>query len=412
MKKKIAFGLKIALFNFVVLALLGSLMRYKMGFDFPYFIQKNLIDAHSHFAFYGWIAMAIYFLIVNDLKSKLPMQKYNKYFWVAGINLFASYGMLAAFTYKDYYWLSITFASVALFCGWAFLFMLYKDFKNEKSTSILWYLGALFFAFVSSIGIFTLSYLTATKQITSDSLLSSIYFYLHFQYNGFFLFSCIGLLLSQLSKIGVSLNKKQNSILFYSFFIGCLFTYGLSVLWYELPLWLYLLTIIGTVLQTFGSILLAKVFIKNRKKIKQNVTSLQRWVLFYVGGAFYVKIFLQLISIFPSISHYAFDYRNVTIAYLHLVLLACISVFLVSKIIEFSEFRLSKWGVFAFLMFLWVVLANQIYLGLSAFSSIYAFQIPHLQLVLFIFGILIAICLLVIIRELNLKKDKNTEPIP
>ena len=41
---------KIALINLSVVALIGVIMRYKIGFDFPFFDQKHLQHAHSHFA--------------------------------------------------------------------------------------------------------------------------------------------------------------------------------------------------------------------------------------------------------------------------------------------------------------------------------------------------------------------------
>lgn len=39
-----------------IVAVLGTLMRYKIAFSFPYFDQKNLLHAHSYFAFSGWIS--------------------------------------------------------------------------------------------------------------------------------------------------------------------------------------------------------------------------------------------------------------------------------------------------------------------------------------------------------------------
>lgn len=404
MNKTIAYGLKIALVNFVILALVGSLMRFKIGFSFPYFIQKNLIDAHSHFAFYGWITTAIYFLIISDLNSRFPDLKLKKYFVVCVLNLIASYGMLVAFTYKDYYWLSIVFSSIALFCGWAYLYMLFMDSRKRKLSGVKWYLGGLFFAFISSIGIFSLSYLTATKQITKESLDISIYFYLHFQYNGFYIFSCIGLLINQLDRIGIRLKTKTHQKIYYAFFVGCILTYGLSVLWLKLPLWLYASTVSGALIQTFGSGFLFYFISKNWRQIKDSLSTLERFVLVYVGFAFSVKISLQLLSIFPSISKYAFDHRAVAIAYLHLILLMGISVFLVSKIIESGYFHFSKFGKQGFKVLLTLIFVNQVYLGLAAFSSIFFFRIPNLQLILFSFGVLIALTLSLILKELKFRE--------
>ena len=69
MKNIFAYGLKFAVFNFIIVGIWGALMRYKMAFPLPIFNQKNLLEAHSHFGFYGWIALAIYFLINNNVSN-------------------------------------------------------------------------------------------------------------------------------------------------------------------------------------------------------------------------------------------------------------------------------------------------------------------------------------------------------
>ena len=55
--------IKISFLNLLIVAILGTLMRYKIEFEFPYFDQKNIQHAHSHFAFTGWISHTLYTLI-------------------------------------------------------------------------------------------------------------------------------------------------------------------------------------------------------------------------------------------------------------------------------------------------------------------------------------------------------------
>jgi hypothetical protein len=50
------FWLQFSVINLLIVALLGVLMRYKIGFAFPHFNQKYLQESHSHFAFIGWIS--------------------------------------------------------------------------------------------------------------------------------------------------------------------------------------------------------------------------------------------------------------------------------------------------------------------------------------------------------------------
>ena len=70
---------KILLINILIVAVLGILMRYKIGFEFPYFDQKNLQNAHSHFAFAGWVTQAFLYLLVNFISPQLKLGEIKKY---------------------------------------------------------------------------------------------------------------------------------------------------------------------------------------------------------------------------------------------------------------------------------------------------------------------------------------------
>ena len=63
--------IRISLFNLLVVALLGVLMRYKIGFSFPFFDQKYLQHAHSHFAFAGWVSQMLMACMVRLLGARL-----------------------------------------------------------------------------------------------------------------------------------------------------------------------------------------------------------------------------------------------------------------------------------------------------------------------------------------------------
>ena len=44
---------RIAVINLAIVAVLGTVMRYKIGFALPFLDQKFLQESHSHFAFTG-----------------------------------------------------------------------------------------------------------------------------------------------------------------------------------------------------------------------------------------------------------------------------------------------------------------------------------------------------------------------
>ena len=70
-----SFWLKFSLINLLIVALLGLLMRYKIGFEFPFLDQKHLQHSHSHFAFSGWISHTLLVLMILYLEKKIVLRQ-------------------------------------------------------------------------------------------------------------------------------------------------------------------------------------------------------------------------------------------------------------------------------------------------------------------------------------------------
>ena len=395
--------LKITVFNLLIVSFLGVIMRYKIAFYFPFLEQKHLQEAHSHFAFYGWISSAIYLFIHQILLEKMGKEKCSGFYNAIIINLFASYGMLFSFLYGGYFWLSIIFSSVALFCSFVIFFILINNQKYLETSSKLWFLGGLLFAVFSSLGVFNLSFMKINHHISQDLYLASTYFYLHFQYNGFFIFSCIGLLINMLENIGAKLNSSEIYLTFWLLFFSCFLGFGLSVLWLELPIWLYSMIVLSSLVQIFANVKILFWVRKNWMLILEKFTPLERFILIFVGVAFFAKVLLQLASTIPAISQFAFGFRNIVIAYLHLVLLMCITGFLILKILILKIFRLKKKFVLGIKLFLLGVFLNELVLGINGILSIKYISLPYSQYILFGISILIMLSLLIIL--MNSKKN-------
>ena len=395
--------LKITVFNLLIVSFLGVIMRYKIAFYFPFLEQKHLQEAHSHFAFYGWITNAIYLFIYKILKQTISKKKLTSFYNTIIINLFASYGMLFSFLYSGYYWLSIVFSTVALFCSFYFLFIFYKNYKNLETLSRIWFLGGLLFAVFSSLGVFNLSFMKINHHISQDLYLASTYFYLHFQYNGFFIFSCIGLLINMLENIGAKLNSSEIYLTFWLLFFSCFLGFGLSVLWLELPIWLYSMIVLSSLVQILANVKILFWVRKNWMLILEKFTPLERFILIFVGVAFFAKVLLQLASTIPAISQFAFGFRNIVIAYLHLVLLMCITGFLILKLLISKIFRLKKKFVLGIKLFLLGVFLNELVLGINGILSIKYISLPYSQYVLLGISVFIMLSLLMIL--MNSKKS-------
>ena len=371
-----SFWLKFSVFNFLIVALLGVTMRYKILYSMPFLDQKHLQEAHSHFAFYGWITNVIYVLILNymhKINAQIDLKKYEK---LIVVNLIASFTMLGAFLYGGYFWASIAGSTVALLCSFVFFFFFVRDAKKIQDFSKLWFLAGLFFAVISSVGVFNLGYMMMSKTATQDLYLASEYYYLHFQYNGFFIFSCIGFLLFSMKQAGSGISEKQNKLIFWLLFIGCVIGYGLSVLWMKMPVSIFAVIVVATIMQTIGAVLLFVFIKKNWTNLVLKWSSMHRFVLLYAGFAFAVKIALQLGSTIPALNQFAFGFRNVVIAYLHLVLLMCIATFLINQILATHYFTITNKLLMGFKLLLLGIFLNELILGLMGVFSIKYISIP------------------------------------
>ena len=400
--KNINFWLRFSVFNFLIVAVLGVLMRYKIAYSLPIVDQKHVQEAHSHFAFYGWITQIIYVLIIRYLHGILSEQQLKKYHTLLVINAIAAFVMIPSFIYNGYYWASIAASTAALLTSFAFFFFLLKDLKGKQDLVKPWFIGGLLFAVISSVGVFGLSYMMSSGNMTQNLYLASTYYYLHFQYNGFFIFTCIGLLFHSLREIGAEISEKDNKMIFWLMFVGCVIGFGLSVLWMKMPLWIFIVIILGTIAQTIGAVKLYLVLKKNWPKLVLNFSALQRFVLMYVGFAFFAKIVLQLGSTIPVLSQFAFGFRNVVIAYLHLILLMCVSAFLINQILATNVFKMTKPVTTGLKLLLLGIFLNEAVLGLMGIFSIKYISIPYTPQILLAVSLLMLVSLGIIL--VNLKK--------
>ena len=373
--KNFKFWLKICVFNFFVVSVVGVMMRYNMAFSLPGFNHKFMQESHSHFAFYGWVSAGIFLFVTKYLSENYPKINLKKYQYLMISNQIGSYGMLFTFLYGGYFWLSIVLSSIALFTGFAYFIFLLIDTKSNKNPEIMWLKSGAFFATFSAIGIFGLAYFSSKKEEFDVLFRASTYFYLHYQYNGFFIFSCIGLLLISLIKLRIEIEEKLNKTIFYLLFFGCFLGYGLSILWIEMNPIFYGFFILISIVQLFGAILFLNWIRKTDLFNNQNF--IQKLLISVFGFAFILKFLLQGLSAIPALGVFAFSNINIVIAYLHLVLLMGISLFLIWKILQLVEIEFNKLLKFSILLLVFGIVCNEIVLALSGIFSI--FYIPFLS---------------------------------
>ena len=391
MSKSLRKWLTISFFNLLLVASLGLILRYKIAFYLPFIEQKYVLHSHSHFAFSGWITQTLMVLLVHYLSLKNGDQVFEKYRWLLYANLFTAYGMLISFIIQGYAFFSISFSTLSIFVSYFFAAYYWRDLNrmNEKKLSHSWFKAALVFSVISSIGAFGLAYMMANKIMNQSWYLASIYFFLHFQYNGWFLFAGIGLLVSKLERINTAV--KNMKIAFLLFCFACIPAYFLSALWLPFPRIIYSFITAAVIAQLAGWTLMLKVFIKNKIFISQYFSKYGKVLLLLSAIAFSIKLLLQSGSIHPELSQLSYGFRPIIIGYLHLVLLAVTSIFTIGYIISFELVLVTKNLIMGVFIFVAGIIINEVLLMVQGVAGLTYNSVPYINLLLLIAALILFI---------------------
>lgn len=363
--------MKIPFLNLLIVSFIGIILRYKIAFALPFVDQKFLLHAHSHFAFSGWLSQILMAFIVQYLQNKkgdLNFKKYNVLLW---INLISAYGMLFSFPFQGYGSVSISFSTLSVFNAYVFAFVVWKDLNRlaVKSVSHYWFKAALVFNAVSSFGAFALGYMMANKIASQEWYLAAVYFFLHFQYNGWFFFAAMGLFIQWLIDNGIAINKSSSKKIFWVFFTASIPAYFLSALWLPIPLWLYVVIVAAAFAQLVGFILLVKHVRNKMKFISATLNKPVKWLWILSCIALAIKLLLQAGSTIPSLNMVAYGFRPIVIGYLHLVLLGVISIFLIGYFLVSSEQAITSMFKKGVIVFVSGIIINELLLMLQGVNA-------------------------------------------
>ena len=374
--------LKITLINLCIVAFLGVILRYKIAFSLPFIDQSNVHHGHSHFAFSGWISQAIMILMVYYLHKKGQENLFKRYAWVLFANLIVSYGMLLSFIFQGYAFFSFLFSTLVIFVSYIFVILYWKDLNKLKinQNSHLWFKAALIFNVISSFGPFFLAVMMSHHYINQKLYLVCVYSFLHFQYNGWFIFACLGLFFSKLYELLG--DKKSYYTIFWLFALSCIPSYLLSVLWLPIPKAIYLLVVVSAVMQLVGWIWIISMIRKNSSTIKKGISTPAKWLMTLASISMSIKLMLQLASTYPSLSQLAFGFRPIVIGYLHLVFLGIISVFILGYIISEKLMILNKTILIGITIFVSGIFFNEILLMTQGVLALATESIPYLNVLL------------------------------
>lgn len=399
--------IKISIFNFTLLALLGSILRYKIAFSLPFIDQKHLLHAHSHFAFAGWVSQILMCLFLYALKKDTiewenKIKKFEKIFF---LNLITAYGMLISFAIQGYALYSIFFSTASIFVSYWFAVSVLPLIKESNIHTITkkYFYASLLFNVLSSLGPFSLAFMMVSHSANQDYLLGAVFYYLHFQYNGWFLFVIFGTLNEQIASQTKKFDFKRN---FNILAIAAIMTLFLSIPSIDKQNMLGIVIFAIVIMQFLVFISFLRnttegngppLLLNNKIKIP-----LMRIVTF----AILIKGILQVLILVPSLDQYAFGLRPVIIAYLHLVLIGVVSFYIFHYLIKERILLMSENLNKGLLIFLLGFILNEIVLVLQGLSWLNIVGLPLTNETLFLAAILMLVGLIVVTTSI-FKKDNQ-----
>lgn len=315
----------IAIGYFFLIAFLGVILRL-----FPVVsISSNykfLVHTHSHVALLGWVYTALATIIFKQYLQDVKIdKKYNRIFWFTQVTIV---GMLVSFPFTGYAFVSILFSTLFLVSSYMFAWLFFKftPTKLKQRNSYKLIRIALWYMIISSLGPWMLGIIMQTSGQESSLYKNAIYFYLHFQYNGWFIIAVLGIFIFILEQNAVLFTKKMFNNFFWLLNSGVIATFFISILWMKPHVLINSLSAIGSVFQLIAFVILLKLIKTKKSKLASIFSSFLVNILKISGVLFLIKLVLQLTVCIPFIADVISYNVDFVIGYIHWIFLGVVSI--------------------------------------------------------------------------------------
>jgi len=389
--------IRFSLFNFFVVAASGLLLRgipLVGGLPLSY---NNILHGHSHFAFGGWLTPALVWLVMKSFPELASRVKFAHWRNIIAMLMLSAYGMLFSFPFQGYGPVSVMFSSLSVAATYYLAIMLLRASKGSGDMPVIFLRAALFFLMVSALGPFAVGPLAAAGKAGTPLYFNCVYFYLHFQYNGWFSFVILAVLYRKFLRE----QTRPGRIAFALLFAGCVLSLLLSFLWDQPGLLFNIAGGAGAIAQLAGFGCLLTALFKQRVRSRLNRFE---WLAL---SAFAFKLILQVCSAFPQVAAMAYLYRNFLIAYLHLIMLGFVTTFILSNVIRFLPSYLYHRLKAPVYVFLSTFLLSELLLVYQASSTLFGRSVPHFPLWIFLVSTAFPVCALTIYRRSALRFNRS-----
>ncbi|WP_137758981.1 hypothetical protein [Pontibacter sp. SGAir0037] len=405
MRRETVIRARVALSYFTLVALMGLLLRWQLYSPVEVLNYRNLLHAHSHVALLGWLYCAFFAALLYAFPPETEKQRhsFNRQFYLTQVSVL---GMLFSFPVQGYALFSITFSTLHILLSYWFAWSFWKHVKqNDKlwrkyKLSLQFIAWALLFLVLSTIGPWALGPIMAKGMAGGKLYYSAIYFYLHFQYNGWFTFAVLGLLFWYLRSRGICYSKVWAKRVYTLMVLACVPAFALSVLWAKPGAIWFGIGGIAAVLQMMALGYLLKLLWEVREELARELMPWVKGLFLLALLALSLKLVLQVASAVPYFADLAYNLRYFIIGYLHLSLIGFVSVFMLGFFVQLGLYRLGKYGKIGLVLLLLFFFISEAFLFLQGtLLWLELKSLPNFNLLMFIISIGMPVGLLLFFFE-------------
>lgn len=300
----------------IVSVLIGLSLRLQVVWPWTKLGYADLLHAHSHVAFLGWVFNAFFLVALRHYVPPEGARGYDRLWWAMQI---AVIGMLVTFPFQGYAAASIAFSTLHMAATFVFAVKLWRCNRAVPAARIHLRM-ALTFMLLSGLGPLALGVLPSMGLRESPLYTLAIYFYMHCQYNGWFQFFLQGLLLQRAAENGWRVEAHAAAQSAWWLGIGGLLVFALSTLWCQPPTWMVWIAVLGGLAQAIG----AWRFLRAVRLLPWPTEPLIRALAVVAVFAWLLKHILHLVGPWPGLAALTHQ-RFVAIAFMHLVFLGFVT---------------------------------------------------------------------------------------
>lgn len=372
--------------------MMGLALRYSFLDDIG-INYRFLVHAHSHVAMLGWVYLMLYILIVHYfVPSKKPI--YNWLFWLTELSVV---GMMVSFPIQGYAAISISFSTLHILCSYYFAYLIWKHHKTQSLATSRLLRASLLFMLFSTLGVWCLGPAVSMLGQTSAFYQIAIQFFLHFQFNGWFLLAVFALFFHFLQID----DSKQFRLFFKLLIVSTLLTLAMPIQWFVPHNVLLYINGFGVLLQLAVLCFFLKLIKPKFPMVLKQQSKLVVYLYSFSILCLILKNGIQLCSLFPEFSQVVYMHRNFVIGFIHLLMLGVISGFLLAFVLQICSVKQTIGlyiGIFSFIIGFVLTEVLLLIQGIKFYNG--SGMLTNYYLLLFIFSILLPLGLIFLLYHI------------